>query len=85
MRSAGVGATEGRGAGRGCHAACIAGAWRPRGKRVLTRSGAARGNERGEREARRGPGPAKRLLGQGEARGAVGRVRERARSEAAAQ
>ena len=34
-------------AGQGCRAACVAGAWRPRGERALTRSGVARGNRRG--------------------------------------
>ena len=49
-------------AGRGCRAACVAGAWRPRDECVLTRSGAARENRRGAalRQARRaswaGPG-----------------------------
>ena len=31
-------------AGRGCCAACVAGAWRPHGERALTWSGAAHGN-----------------------------------------
>jgi len=38
----------------------------------------------GEREAQRGPGPVKLQLGQSEARGAAGRIRERASSGAAA-
>ena len=29
-------------AGRGCYAACVVGAWRPRDERALTRSGAVR-------------------------------------------
>jgi len=36
-------------AGRGCRAACVAGAWRPRGERALTRSGAAHGNDAAQR------------------------------------
>ena len=36
-------------AGQGCHAACVVGAWRPRGERALTRSGPARrGAEAGQ-------------------------------------
>ena len=38
-------------AGRGCHTACVAGAWRPHGEHRLTRSGAARGNRRGAAQA----------------------------------
>ena len=41
-------------AGQGCRAACVAGAWRPRGERVLTRSGAARGNSAAQRWGRPG-------------------------------
>ena len=46
-------------AGRGCRAACVVGAWRPRGERRLTRSGAARGNRLGAAQARRGAGQAR--------------------------
>ena len=53
------------GADRGCRAACVAGAWRPRGERALTRSGAARGNRRGAALRQAGPawaaGPKARL------------------------
>ena len=43
-------------AGRGYRATCVAGAWRPRGERRLTRLGAARGNRRGAAQARRARG-----------------------------
>jgi len=39
-------------AGHGCRAACVAGAWQPRGERRLTRSGAARENRRGAAQRR---------------------------------
>ena len=71
----------------------LVGTWPPRGSRVLARSERERVMRAGA--ARRGPRPAKRLLGQGEARGAgagrereragaAGRICERARREAAA-
>ena len=55
----------------------------PRDGKLPPASGRRRASA-GEWEARRGPGTAKRLLGQGKARGAAGRVRKRARREAAA-
>ena len=65
----------------------------PRGGRLLPALGRRRASA-GEWEAWRGLGPARQLLGQGEARGAgagrereraAGRIRERARREAVAQ
>jgi len=55
----------------------------PRGGKLLPASGRRRVSA-GEWEARRGLGPARQLLGQGEARGAAGQDRERARREAVA-
>jgi len=55
----------------------------PRGSKLLPASGRRRASA-GEWEARRGLGPARQLLGQGEARDATGRDHERARREAAA-
>ena len=58
-------------AGRGCRAAGVAGAWSPRGDRVLTRSGRGAGERRGaaRRQARRAWGWA------GPRRGGLARAR----------
>ena len=73
-------------AGQGCCAACVASAWRPRGERALTLSGAARGNgaaQRGDRPgARAGLGRGERSAGR---RGAWAGFGWRARKEAAAR
>ena len=74
-------------AGRGCHAACVTGAWWPRGERRLTRSAAARGNRRGAAQrrpdARAGLGRTRGVRAAGAVAGRAGFGRG-PRSEAAA-
>ena len=59
-------------ASRGCRAACVAGAWRPRGECRLTRLGTVRRNRRGVARSRpdvaRGRPDARSGLGRGERR-----------------